>query len=89
MARAHRIDFIGYYHVINRGVEKRVIFLDNEDFEYFLALTDELQSFYSFHLHSYCLMSNHYHLLIETTKKKGQVLGITHFKLISVTISRF
>jgi putative transposase len=69
MARAHRIDFIGYYHVINRGVEKRVIFLDNEDFEYFLALIDELQSFYGFHLHSYCLMSNHYHLLIETTSE--------------------
>lgn len=67
MPRRPRIDNIGYYHVLNRGVEKRSIFLDNRDFKYFLSLINELKNLYHFHLHAYCLMSNHYHLLIETT----------------------
>lgn len=67
MARPPRIDSIGYYHVLNRGVEKRVIFLEDLDYLYFLSLLEELRGLYRFQLHAYCLMSNHYHLLIETT----------------------
>lgn len=69
MARPPRIDSIGYYHVLNRGVEKRVIFLEDLDCLYFLSLLEELRGLYRFELHAYCLMSNHYHLLIETTDK--------------------
>jgi putative transposase len=67
MARIPRIDSIGYYHVLNRGVEKRAIFLEDLDYFYFLSLLDELRELYRFQLHAYCLMNNHYHLLIETT----------------------
>jgi putative transposase len=65
MARSPRIDSIGYYHVLNRGVEKRVIFLEDLDYTYFLSLLEELRVLYRFQLHAYCLMSNHYHLLIN------------------------
>ena len=65
MPRKPRIELAGYYHIINRGVEQRNVFLEADDYEYF----EELLSFYveSFNivLHNYCLMSNHYHLLIE------------------------
>lgn len=66
MARPPRIDTIGYYHIVNRGVEKRAIFLEDADYFYFMTLLDELRGLYCFNLHAYCLMNNHYHLLIET-----------------------
>jgi REP element-mobilizing transposase RayT len=57
----------GYYHIINRGVEQRVVFEEADDYEYF----EELMCFYmqshGVTLHNYCLMPNHYHLLIETS----------------------
>jgi len=67
MARRPRIEMAGYYHIINRGVEQRVVFKEADDYEYF----EELMCFYmqshGVTLHNYCLMPNHYHLLIETS----------------------
>ncbi len=65
MARKPRIEIAGYYHVINRGVEQRVVFYDKEDFEYFIELLAKGCEKFNIVLHNYCLMSNHYHLLIE------------------------
>ena len=68
MPRKPRIEIAGYYHIINRGVEQRVVFEEKEDYEYF----EELMCFYAksfgITIHNYCLMSNHYHLLIEITR---------------------
>ncbi|MEK7447185.1 MAG: transposase [Patescibacteria group bacterium] len=71
----------GIYHVYNRGVEKRSIFCDNRDHQVFLhllktALTDEKELDYTdnisvrnksetLDLLAYCLMSNHFHFLIQ------------------------
>ncbi len=65
MPRKPRIELAGYYHVINRGVEQRVVFDDAEDFEYFEELLCTYAPSYGVTIHNYCLMSNHYHLLIE------------------------
>ena len=69
MPRKPRIELVGKYHIVNRGVEQRTVFKEAEDFEYF----EELMCFYSrsfgITLHNYCLMSNHYHLLIEITSE--------------------
>jgi len=65
MPRKPRIEVAGYYHVINRGVEQRVVFKEKEDYEHFEALMCFYAKSYGITLHSYCLMSNHYHLLIE------------------------
>jgi REP element-mobilizing transposase RayT len=65
MPRKPRIEIAGYYHVINRGVEQRVIFEDAEDYEYFESLMCFYAKSYGITLHNYCLMSNHYHLLLE------------------------
>ena len=67
MARRPRIETAGYYHIINRGVEQRVIFKEASDYEYFEELMCFYMKSYGITLHSYCLMSNHYHLLIETS----------------------
>ncbi len=67
MARPLRIEYPGaYYHVINRGLERRDIFKNNKDYEYFLLLLNKLSLKYNLIVHSYCLMTNHYHLYLET-----------------------
>ena len=42
------------------------IFADEEDREYFLVLLEDIGRKYPFKIHSYCLMTNHYHILLET-----------------------
>lgn len=66
MARLPRIDLAGFHHVINRGVERREVFIDKEDYDDFLTLLCQQCVKYEVDVHSYCLMNNHYHLLIET-----------------------
>ncbi len=67
MARPLRIEYPGaYYHVINRGNAGEVIYTTNRDSEKFLEYLATATERFSIVIHSYCLMSNHYHLLIET-----------------------
>ena len=65
MPRKPRIEIAGYYHVVNRGVDKMTVFRNREDYEYFEKLMCSLARSHNITLHNYCLMSNHYHLLIE------------------------
>lgn len=67
MARPLRIEFPGaIYHVTSRGNARLPIFEDDEDRESFLALLGAVVERFNWLCHSYCLMGNHYHLLIET-----------------------
>jgi REP element-mobilizing transposase RayT len=54
-------------HVINRGVEKRIIFLGAEDYSFFLTQAREVFRTFRISLLSYCLMPNHFHLLTAMT----------------------
>ena len=69
MSRSLRTIEIGYYHVINRGVEKRKVFLDSADHHKFMSLIEEFKLDHNFVIHAFCLMANHYHLLIEVKQK--------------------
>ncbi len=69
MPRKERITEPGFYHVISRGVERRDVFLEDEDYNSFLTILKEQFTSYNITLHSFCLMTNHYHLLIETKEK--------------------
>lgn len=80
MARKPRLDMAGFHHVVNRGVEKRKIFIEEEDFFYFLDLVCTGCREFDINLHSYCLMDNHYHLLIETKKYKSYIYSIKNLK---------
>jgi len=67
MARPLRIEFQGaVYHITSRGDERRGIFLDDTDRAAFLEILDDVVSRFGWLCHAYCLMGNHYHLLIET-----------------------
>ena len=69
MPRKPRIEIPGYYHIVNRGVERRVVFKDNDDYAYFIELLCHHSKNYNITIHNYCLMSNHYHLLIEIAQE--------------------
>ncbi len=67
MARPLRIEYPGaVYHVTSRGNEKKAVFKDDQDRELFLKILAEVNKRYHWFCHAYCLMDNHYHLLIET-----------------------
>jgi REP element-mobilizing transposase RayT len=67
MARPLRIEFRGaLYHVTSRGDRREVIFEDDEDRLVFLHTLAEVVERFHWLCHAYCLMRNHYHLLVET-----------------------
>jgi REP element-mobilizing transposase RayT len=67
MARPLRIEFAGaLYHVTSRGDRRENIFESNDDRQSFLSVLGEVCTQYNWVCHAYCLMDNHYHLLIET-----------------------
>lgn len=69
MPRRPRIDMVGYYHIVNRGVERRTVYKEDEDFKIFLKMLCTACKLYGVRLHGYVLIRNHYHLLIETTQE--------------------
>ena len=67
MARPLRVEYPGaFYHVINRGNAGEKIFKSQSDKKKFLEYLQKAVDRFSIIIHTYCLMSNHYHVLIET-----------------------
>jgi len=67
MSRPLRVTFSGaVYHVMARGNDRRSIFLDDDEFRHFLRLLAAAIKRFGLVCHIYCLMPNHYHLVIET-----------------------
>jgi len=67
MSRPLRIEYAkAVYHVSSRGNGRRPIFRDDKDRERFLNILEEVNDRYHWLCHAYCLMNNHYHLVIET-----------------------
>ncbi len=71
MARPLRITYPGaIYHIINRGSRKDDIFHCARDKDQFLSKLHSSAEKYSIRIYCYCLMDNHFHLLIETPDEK-------------------
>jgi putative transposase len=67
MARPLRILYQGaYYHVMNRGRNRVKIFIDKRDYQEFLETVKDACALFHVRIVSYCLMGNHYHLLVHT-----------------------
>ena len=67
MARPLRITYPGaFYHVTSRGNERKDIFKSKRDRERFLEYLESATQRYNAVIHVYCMMDNHYHLLLET-----------------------
>ena len=69
MPRQPRIQYENaFYHVMNRGKARQVIFPEESYFRAFLQTLGEANKRFDAVIHAYCLMGNHYHLLIETPR---------------------
>ena len=67
MARPPRLEFAGaFYHVTSRGDRREPIYEDDEDRTAFLNIFGTVIEDFDWVAHAYCLMGNHYHLLVET-----------------------
>ena len=67
MARPLRLEFAhALYHVTSRGDRREDIYHDDADRQAWLSLLAQVCKRFNWTVHAYCLMSNHYHLLVET-----------------------
>lgn len=74
MARPLRLEFPGaIYHVTSRGNEQQAIFVDDEDRQFFLETLAKVAKRFNWIVHAYCLMDNHFHLVMETLDGKLSV----------------
>ena len=77
MSRPLRIQYPdAFYHVTSRGNELRDVFLSQRDRDKFLSYLESAVERYHAVIHVYCLMDNHYHLLLETPA--GNLSQIMH-----------
>jgi putative transposase len=58
----------GIYHLGTRGVDRCTVYVDDADRRRFLALLASVVEDYEWHMHTMCLMTNHYHLVVETER---------------------
>lgn len=67
MARKLRVEYPGaIYHVMNRGNRKEAVFKDDQDRRRFVEALGEVCVRSDWQVHAFCLMPNHFHLVIET-----------------------
>lgn len=70
MARPLRLEFAGaLYHITARGDRREPIYDDDTDRTTFLRLLGDVCNQHNLLCHAYCLMGNHYHLLLETLER--------------------
>ena len=87
MARKLRIEYPGaVYHVMNRGDRREAIFLNEKDRELFLETLGEACAKTGWEVHAFCLMGNHFHLVMETPRA-NLVAGMKWF--LGTYTSRF
>ena len=66
-----------YYHIFNRGNHKKRIFHTNRDYEIFIRLLQKyLNTYKDISLFAYCLMPNHYHLLVKTGSNPQELIKL-------------
>ena len=87
MPRPLRIEYPGaIYHVMNRGDRREPIFKDDLDRQRFLATLGQACDKTGWQVHAYCLMPNHFHLVLETPQA-NLVAGMKWF--LGTYTSRF
>ena len=75
MARKPRIlSNSGIYHVISRGIDKMTIFAEDDDCIFFLNRMKKISNDEGVEVHCYCLMGNHYHLLVKTKNQESPAM---------------
>ena len=65
-----------FYHVMNRGRGRRWIFHGDKYYDAFLKMLEESHERFEARFHAYCLMGNHYHLLVETPLANPRIFSV-------------
>jgi putative transposase len=87
MPRQLRIEYPGaIYHLMNRGDRREPVFRDDQDHELFLTTLGEACQKTGWQVHAFCLMNNHFHLVVETPRA-NLVMGMRWF--LSTYTARF
>ena len=88
MARPLRIEFPGaFYHVTSRGDRQEAIYEDNEDRRAYLGILGNVVERFNWLCYTYCLMENHYHLVIETSegnlskRERSEGIGLHNYEV--------
>ena len=79
MRSARKLGESGFYHVVSKGEADQLLFFNNGDRQHYVDLLASARDEFSLHLHSYCIMSNHVHLLVEEGESdvpEGSVPGV-------------
>ena len=77
MARPLRVEYPGpWYQVMNQRGRRRFILNTDDQRHYFLALLGEVYTGYRAEIHAYCLMGNHYQLLIRTPEPNSSAVCV-------------
>ena len=63
--RENNLELDNFYHIFNRGINSKLVFLNEENFNFFLRKT-ELYILPYFEIFAYCLMPNHFHFILKT-----------------------
>lgn len=79
--RIHLPDLI--YHVLNRGNNREIIFAEEKDYLHYLEILKKYKDKFQFKVFAYCLMTNHIHLILQTSEKASiskimQAVTIAH-----------
>jgi len=86
MPRTGRAVLTGYpHHVIQWGHNRNVVFVEADDFRYYIDTLGEWSTKFGVSVHAYCLMTNHMHLLLEPEKRESDVLIRGDRGLIKIT----
>ncbi len=85
MARQVRIEYPGAFcHAFSRGNQKQPIFLADDDRYFFLECLREVHEKFGAIVHAFCLMPNHFHLILETPL--GKLSKTMHFIITRYTV---
>ena len=69
--RENRLETDRFYYIFNRGVNSKPVFLNNENYRYFLQKVS-LYLIPYFDIYAYCLMSNHFHFILKTKSERSE-----------------
>jgi REP element-mobilizing transposase RayT len=82
----------GWHHVMNRGIDRADVFLDDNDRVQFGHRLAEIHERFAVETHGYCLMSNHYHLLLHcpcgSLSKAMQLVGSVYTRHVNDRLGR-
>jgi len=88
MARRPRIFISGYpHHIVQRGHNRKAVFVEPADYEYYLANLIEWKTRYDVAVYAYCLMTNHVHLIL-TPRAEGTAIS-TLMRRLSARQARY